>query len=352
MLHIHNGDASADTARQTSLPGEHLAWRESLITGPTPAGLSGDEWRRIRAQHLSASYEPDLQECEAELLRQEEALAAFAGHDEVVLWFEHDLFCQLHLLYLLNWFSQSVEIGGEIERSVKTKLSLICIGEFPGKENFRGLGELNAEELASLFPARAQVTPEQLSLAATAWAAYCSPDPTEIENVLRTDTSALPFLQAALQAHLRRFPATTNGLGRIENRALELIEKDVQSFADLFARFGALEPVYGLGDAQFWLALQRLSLAPKPLITIAKRRTAEDNADRNDRDPQALTPEVVQNARCELTELGRSALKAEVDFIALNGIDLWLGGVHLHDEDRLWRWDEESARIQRQRREM
>ncbi len=343
-IHIHNGDFSAETARQ-SLPGEHLAWRESLITGPTPAGLSGADWRRVRAQHLSAGYEVDLQECELDLSRQEEALAAFADHEEVVLWFEHDLFCQVQLLYLLNWFSQSVEIGGEIESSVKTKLSLICIGEFPGKENFRGLGELNAEELASLFPARAQVTPEQLRLAATAWAAYCSSAPTEIENVLRTDTSALPFLQAALQAHLRRFPATTNGLGRIENRALELIEKGVQSFADLFARFGALEPVYGLGDAQFWLALQRLSSAPKPLITIANGLSDEDNADRDARDPQALTPEVVQNAKFETTELGRSALKAEVDFVGLNGIDLWLGGVHLHGKDSVWRWDEQSARI-------
>lgn len=352
MLHIHNGDASANTARQSALPGELLVWRESLITGPTPAGLSGEQWRRIRAEHLSAGYEVDLHECEAELLLQEEALAAFADHDEVVLWFEHDLFCQVHLLYLLNRFSQSVEIGGEIENSVKTNLRLICIGEFPGKENFRGLGELNAEQLASLFPSRTQVTAQQLSLAAAAWAAYCSPDPTEIEKVLQADTAPLPFLQAALQAHLRRFPDTKNGLGRIENRALELIDKGANSFADLFERFGALEPVYGLGDAQFWSALQRLRSAPQPLLTIANGRSDADNADLDARDPQALTPEVAKNARFELTELGRSALQGDVDFVALNGIDLWLGGVHLHGKDSLWRWDKEFGKIQRQRREM
>src|SRR5258705_2830960 len=130
MLHIHNGDSSAGTAKQSSLPGEHVAWRESLITGPTPGGLSRSEWRSMRASHLSEAYGVDKQECEQELLRQEEALATFSDHDEVVLWFEHDLFCQLHLIYLLDWFSQRA-LG-------KTKLSLICIGEFPGKENFRG----------------------------------------------------------------------------------------------------------------------------------------------------------------------------------------------------------------------
>src|SRR5882762_3827089 len=134
MLHIHNGDSSADTAKQSSLPGEHFAFRESLITGPAPSGSSGEEWRRVRTAHLSESYGVDEGECEQSLLRQEEKLASFSEHDEVVLWFEHDLFCQLHLLYLLDWFSQQ-DLG-------KTKLSLICIGEFPGKENFRGLGEL------------------------------------------------------------------------------------------------------------------------------------------------------------------------------------------------------------------
>ena len=92
MLHIHNGDSSADTAKQSSLAGEHFAFRESLITGPTPSGLSGDEWRRVRAAHLSESYGVDEGECEQGLLRQEEKLASFSEHDEVVLWFEHDLF--------------------------------------------------------------------------------------------------------------------------------------------------------------------------------------------------------------------------------------------------------------------
>ena len=94
MLHIHNGDSSANIAKQSSLPGEHFAWREALIEGPTPAGLEGEEWRRVRARHLSEAYGVDFQECERGLLAQENKLAAFSDHDEVVLWFEHDLFCQ------------------------------------------------------------------------------------------------------------------------------------------------------------------------------------------------------------------------------------------------------------------
>src|SRR5687767_7141277 len=183
MLHIHNGDSTADTAKQSTLTGEHFAWRESLITGPTPADLSDIEWRRIRAKHLSEAYGVKAEECEQSLLMEEEKLASFSQHEEVVLWFEHDLFCQVHLIYLLNWFSQR-DLG-------KTKLSLICIGEFPGKENFRGLGELSPDELATLFPARQPVTDEQFTLANSAWKAFRSAKPHDIERVCHADSGAL-----------------------------------------------------------------------------------------------------------------------------------------------------------------
>ena len=326
MLHIHNGDSAADSAKQSSLTGEHVAWRESLITGPTPRGLSDSEWRTARSSHLSEAYGVDIQECQRGLLNQEETLAAFSEHHEVVLWFEHDLFCQLHLLYLLDWFSRRA-LG-------KTKLSLICIREFPGRKNFRGLGELTPDELASLFPGRRQVTQSQLGLATAAWQAYCSAYPTDIEELLKTDTSALPFLDRALRAHLERFPSTKNGLGRIESRALQLIHDGLDRFNDLFPKFGAAEPVYGLGDAQFCLALRQMSAASQPLIKIKGTVNEEIN-------PQVLTPDIVQRAKLELTELGQSVRKDEADFVVLNRIDLWLGGVHLSTLN-VWRWDEQS----------
>ena len=325
MLNIHNGDSSANIAKQSSLPGEHFAWRESLITGPTPAGLSGKEWRSLRAQHLSEAYGADLQECERGLLDQEKKLSSFDEHEEVVLWFEHDLFCQTNLLYLLNWFAQ-LDTGN-------TKLSLICIGEFPGKENFRGLGELNTEQMASLFPGRQQVTSAQLKLAELAWQAYCSSDPAEIQKVVQGG-DLLPFLGPAFQAHLRRFPSTKNGLGSIENKGLELIHGGLNTFMDVFPRFGDAEPVYGLGDAQFWLALQRMSGGSQPLLKVESGK----NGGRD------LTPKVVHNAKFQLTEPGKSVLRGEADFVELNGIDLWLGGVHL-SPDHLWRWDESSGKI-------
>ena len=320
ILHIHNGDASADVAKQSSVPGEHFAWREALIDGPAPVAANEQEWRQVRARHLFEAYGIEPAELESESVAQEEKLASFTDYEEVVLWFEHDLFCQVHLIYLLNWFADR-DLG-------KTKLSLICIGSFPGRENFRGLGELSAEELSSLFPSRQSVTRGQLDLATRAWDAYRSTDPRDLESLLQNDTSPLPFLAPALKGHLRRFPSTANGLGRIENRGLQLVDSGLNNFDDLFRRFGEVEPVYGLGDAQFWTSLRRLAEANQPLLTMSGDRPSPDT-------------------KIEITDLGRAVLRGEGDFVLLNGIERWLGGVYLSDERNLWRWDDRSEMMVR-----
>src|SRR5436190_12607945 len=168
MLNVYNGDSTANTARAASIPGDHISWREALVCGPAPADLAESEFIEVRAQHLAAAYNVAIEKCRAELLSMHEGLASFADHDEVVLWFEHDLFCQVHLIYLLNWFAGR-EMGN-------TKLSVVCIDQFPGAQPFHGLGELNEAQLKSLFPTRTKITAAELQLAVKAWQSYSASD--------------------------------------------------------------------------------------------------------------------------------------------------------------------------------
>jgi len=209
MLHIHNGESTAGTLREFGFAGEHFAFQEVLMVGPTPSGLSTDEWFATRAKHLAEAYDLNVEECRNGLLKQEAILQSSLQHDEIILWFEHDLFCQINLIYLLDWFSK--------QPPERTKLSLICIGEFPGVADFRGLGQLTGKQMATLFDGRHLVTEKEFGLAAQAWAAYCSTDPRDILHLLESDSSAMPFLRDALLLHLARFPSVLNGLGRIEN---------------------------------------------------------------------------------------------------------------------------------------
>lgn len=325
MLHIHNGDSAATTARQAEIPGEHLAWREALVCGPAPGDLRDEEFLTLRAKHLSATYGVRLDKCVAELRAQRDALGQFRNHEEVVLWFEHDLFCQVHLIYLLNWFAQH-DLGN-------TRLSMICIGEFPGVQLFHGLGQLNEEELASLFPKRQEITKDQLELSAKAWRAYSSADALGLISLRDADTSHLPFLKSAIIRHLQRFPYTRNGLGRVENAALELIAAGHHEFKSLFPAFMRREPEYGFGDTQLYVALKRLADAPTPLL----RRKGDGKS--------AMDPATILRSVFEINDEGRAVLAGTEDFIVQNGIDLWLGGVHLLGPEASWRWDEDTQQL-------
>jgi len=326
MLHVHNGDSTAGTLREFGFPGEHKAFQEVLSEGPTPGGLPSEEFLRTRARFLSEAYELKPEKAEQDLFDQQIWLRSFSDHDETILWFEHDLFCQANLIYLLDWFSPRL--------SDRDNVGLICIGEFPGIDDFRGLGQLSGEQLASLFDNRHQVSESELSLASKAWAAYCSATPQDILGLIESDTTAMPFLEGALRLHLSRFPSKANGLNRIENKALELISRGAVTFKSLFPRFGSEEPAYGLGDSQFWSALCFLEKATTPLINISGADT----------DREGIKSHKYLDAFLEITDVGRAVLEGKRDAIEINGIDRWLGGVHLVS-GKVWRWDEENGTI-------
>ncbi|HEU4389419.1 MAG TPA: RNA polymerase subunit sigma-24, partial [Blastocatellia bacterium] len=260
MLNIYDGESTGGTAKEFGLPGEHFAFNEALVEGPTPAGLSPDAWIDVRARFLSGAYGPRLGRVRKALAQQEDALRSYPNHEEVILWFDNELFCQVNLIYLLDWFARQT-LG-------RTKLSLICIGEFPGKPDFHGLGELRGDQLATLLDARQQITRAKLELGSKAWQAYCSADPLELTRLLEQNTSALPYLNECLVAHLMRFPSVRNGLGHVENRALEFIAAGAKTFSPLFLQFRDQDPKYGFGDLQLWSCLWRLIAASKPLISV------------------------------------------------------------------------------------
>lgn len=326
MLHITNGDSAASGLRQSGLGGEVFAWRDILHEGPVPAGLSLSDLSEVRARFLAGaglgvSYDGVL----ADFRARDSALARFAEHDEVVLWFEHDLYDQLQLLQLLDWFATQ-NMGA-------TRLSLICIGSFPGRPNFHGLGELIPAELGTLFPTRRSVTSAELALGRVAWQAFRSPNPTALEDLLAADTTALPFLRAALARHLEEFPAVANGLSRTERQLLDVIATGSETPRAIFRASQAQEDAPFMGDTPLYTYLGRLNAGPQPLVALV-------GGGRFLLPHESASPEQFAAQRLAPTDAGRAVLAGRADQLALNGIDRWLGGVHLKTPGPIWRWDQ------------
>lgn len=298
MIHIHNGDAVLAIAKRSDIPGEHVAFRESLITGPV---VPGEEWIETRARALVDGNDRDLLRVRTELLEQELALGA-TSDGEIVLWFEHDLFCLIHLVHLLQRFRDA-------------RLSLVW--------SPTPIGDGDERDLHLLFESRAAATPGMIDIARQVWLDFTSSDPRNLNRWIDRDWSEFPFLREGLTLHATRFPSTRNGLGAVEQRALELIAAGTTDFVSIFDRVNAEVPRLGFGDSEFFRQLRAMARRAVPLITD----TGEP--------PKAIFA---------ITPAGENVLRGEIDDTAINDPDFWLGGAHVTKET-LWRWDERERKI-------
>ncbi len=315
-LHITDGESVAGTLRQSTVPGEVRIFGDLMYEGPAPAGLSDAEWWDTRARFHSESFVLSREEAHHAVRAFEDSLNAISNRDETVLWMDHRLSDQLILIMLLERFYR-------LHRG-RSGLSLICIGHYPGMENFVGLGQLTGEQLASLADTRSPVSEAEFDLASLAWNAFTSPVPSDVELVLARDTSALPFLAPALRRHLEQFPAVENGLSRTERQALSVLrDRGPLPALQLFFAVQKMEEPLFMGDLSFFAILKELASARFPLIRMES--------------PAGSL--VSGSSVVTLTEVGSRVLDLQDDHIKLNGIERWLGGVHLTGTDAVWRWD-------------
>ena len=327
FLHVLNGDSVRGTIEQSNVPGAFAPYADILHEGPVSRDTGTDAWRETRAQYIaSAGYMPYVEALRT-AERWDAQLAAFGDYDEVVLWFEHDLFDQLLLIRHLDWFSRR-DIG-------RTALSLICIGEFPGFEPFHGLGQLDAEQLASLLGTRERVSAEQLALGRRAWEAFTASDPSALVEIARASWPSLQFLPGALYRFLEEYPATGTGLPRTERHILELVSREPMSTHRLFRDEQACEERVFMGDWTFWYRMRGLASGSVPLLTLD-----------GDVPEGAEMPQVT----ARITDAGREVLAGREDWIRLNGFARWLGGVHLAAPlggDVEWRWNGQTRSLVR-----
>ncbi|GIO88609.1 hypothetical protein J25TS5_55410 [Paenibacillus faecis] len=329
MLHLVNGDVVEQKLRQGGVQGDILVWREIYTHGPIFAKPEEAGSRARRAQYL----EETLGIPGAEFIRiseaQEKVLAEVRNYEEVVLWFEHDLFDQTMMCYLLSRFS-GLDLG-------RTRLSLLCIGEYPGIEDFRGLGQLTPQQLGAMSGTWTPVGVEQLELGSKFWEAYTSANPAYLQELLDRNTSALPFAKEAFRLHLERYPSVKNGLGIVEETTLQFVRDGVNRPLELFRQVGDRLSLFGMGDLQFWHILRSMSLEPCPLLHLRGVASFPGYGQK---------AEALREGTVEITGFGDRVLNGDEDAAASRGVDGWYGGVHLQGKVPEWRWDASRRKIQ------
>lgn len=307
FLHVANGSCTTRLIEAAGISGVTSLWADPLHDGPVPGELTDEQLLEHRIGHLADPSGPPVDPVN-DLRRWRAVVEQHAAYDELVLWFEHDLFDQLNLIQVLDWVHRHVPA----EKAV----SLVSIDAFPGHPEFKGLGELSPGDMSSLLANRTRVSDAQFRLAAQAWRAFREPTPEPLDTLRRRDTAALPFLSRAVMRLLQELPWTTDGLSRTERQLLKLAAAGPVDLASALPRMHDGEDAYCVTDTGLADLAAALSQTLPPLL----------HGDRS------------------LADAGRAVLAGQADRVDACGIDRWLGGMHLH-AGSLWRWDDEQQRV-------
>ena len=313
--HVRCGTDIREGLTLAGLTGAFLAFFDPYCQGPVPR--HGD-LLEIRARFLASAYDLPLTTARDDLARQMRALESTAGSDRVVLWFEHDAFDQLILAGILACYA---------ERGAPRRLELVQVSGFPGLDRFKGLGELSAAALRMLWDDRRPVDSARIELGAKTWEALRQPTPTALFELTRA-SDALPEMGPAGLRHLQELPWRGDGLSLTERMALQIVAEGPLSAGELFSRFSNLEtsPHLGLGDSMFFAILRRLAAAPTAPIAITPGTGVSPH-----RDTVTLSP------------AGRRLVAGELDWLAMEPLERWVGGVRIGAGAADWRWDPSTA---------
>jgi hypothetical protein len=313
-LVITNGDAAGELLRRTLHGAEVLPWRDVLHEGPVPLTDTLDELTALRVDYLAASGGGEKDAISFELNSRDRGLSVSNQFDRVVLWFEHDLYDQLQLLQVLDWFAVNQRKAGTV--------LLVQVEGYIGRET--------PEALPRLAETATPVTQEQIDLATQAWAALRQPTPEAWAHLLDEDLTALRFLRGAVIRMLEELPGP-DGLTRTERQMLAVIEasESITAFG-LFGPVEKMEDAESMSDWSFWRSLETLAVAEEPLIAGLEAAPFQHT------DPEKA--KAYLNSRLTPTSLGKAVLAGGADWAKHHTVDRWWGGTHL-TEDALWRYD-------------
>jgi hypothetical protein len=237
VYNILNGDALAHSFPDAKIDGEMVVVREGFIDGELSGDNPSDFWQ-TRAKHIGITKP----EYNFAVVTEFEKIMHAPDDSVFNLWFEYDLFCQVN-----RWFVISL-----INRlSIRKKVYAVFTSYLhkTNKHFWNGFGPANLNELKVCFADRIALTEADLNFGHELWTAYKNGDLEELTNLSKHQSSAFPYLQEVVKAHVDRFPK--DGTKGRPERVIEDITKNISTdFHMVFEEFWKRESIYGFGDVQ------------------------------------------------------------------------------------------------------
>ncbi|MAM19268.1 MAG: DUF1835 domain-containing protein [Christiangramia sp.] len=249
-LHIVNGDSLAEQMLQLQLPGKTIIWRELLCEGPTEKEINASFYK-IRKQFLQDTYGISAENYEDRFISEVKKLKDFEDYDNVVLWFEFDLFCHINMLAAISFLT---------ENKAKKPVSLVCSKKLKGEKELQPLSHLNLKELQNHYDQRIELGDDDLEIANLIWELYCGNDPMKLKPKIKTNSN-FEYLSSSIRAHIERFPNSVTGINTLERNVLRLIDShEIKNENHLLGYALQYQGYYGYSDSQMQRLLDKLKI--------------------------------------------------------------------------------------------
>lgn len=254
-LHITNGDSTTDYLNKLNIDGDFITWREMLCEGKTTIDVGSESFWKNRFLYLKTSYKVTKQKFIDYTLKEYRNLCNKKEFDEIILWFENDLFCQINMIAVVSWLKR-YRNGYHISLANPPQKAAT---------HYKGFSELSKNQIDKILNNRVALSQDDIEYADYIWQLYCSDSPLRLE-VVHNFNPMSPFenLSNAIDDHLKRFPSIENGLNAVENSILSIANQEkFKNQNQLVGQLLKSQPNYGFGDAQYFQKLEQL----KPLFT-------------------------------------------------------------------------------------
>lgn len=255
LLHITNGDSFTQRLNTLNIEGDIITWREMLCEGKTLPNVGSESFWKARYEFLHKNYKVSKSWFIEKTLKEYRSLCNHKQQDQIVLWFEYDLFCQVNMLAVISWLLANRKYA---------QISLVCSGKEDESDKMYALNELTDEQLLGLYKKKKELTQDDIEYADYVWQLYCSNNPIRLENLTDFEDYQFDYLGNAVKSHLQRFPSIANGLNNMETNILSIAaNRKPASKKELLTSILQNQDNLGFGDTQYERAITRL----KPLFT-------------------------------------------------------------------------------------
>ncbi|MCZ6743637.1 MAG: DUF1835 domain-containing protein [Alphaproteobacteria bacterium] len=316
-LHIVGGDTAAGSLKAAlRLSRDQLLINEDpLSCGPAPDTDDLDVWRSTRENFLRDIY-IDCPDFSFDLYADRGLLMnakRLSQEDVIVVWVGLGLPDQLLLAWVIFLFDRlNVDLS---------KLRVVQFERLRPRQRVLSMGELDPEEIRNYCPEPRQLDSQDVEELRRTWRVYRSDDPTALSKYVTGD-SPMPVLHRAISQLLYRYPDVRSGVGVWDERLLHYTLEEGPAAALVIGYiFGYSESPDYVGDTYLFrrlIGMGNVELT-SPLISVTG------------------STRIMRGCEVRLTAFGQNVLSGKANNVHENGIDDWIGGVHLRNHSVTFR---------------